>query len=76
MNVLDRIRENIRLHDLRKQKRKVVEESMDKQNSLPSDNAVFPCVHFLQSACFRSARTANALSQLVNNAVKVADAGT
>ena len=42
MNVLDRIRENIRLHDLRKQKRKVVEESMDKQNSLPSDDAVFP----------------------------------
>lgn len=42
MNVLDAIRENIRLYDLRKQDRKVVEERVDKENSLPSDNAVFP----------------------------------
>ena len=42
MNVLDRIRENIRLYDLRKQDRKVVEERVDKENSLPSDDAVFP----------------------------------
>ena len=44
MNVLDAIRENIRLYDLRKQDRKVVEERVDKENSLPSDNAVFPSV--------------------------------
>lgn len=42
MNVLDRIRENIRLYDLRKQERKVVKERTDKENLLPSDDAVFP----------------------------------
>lgn len=42
MNVLERIRENIRLYDLRKQDRKVVEERTDKENLLPSNNAVFP----------------------------------
>ena len=42
MNVLDIIRENIRLYDLRKQERKVVKERTDKENLLPSDDAVFP----------------------------------
>lgn len=42
MSLLDRIRENIRLYDLRKQERKVVKERTDKENLLPSDDAVFP----------------------------------